>query len=187
MKAAIEAGPATGAGYTPEAFEAALKAGAVDVGKVNETLDGFNDSARKLILKLSAETSQMSKELVAEDAAADFSKYEGVVDAEILAKVKALTDASVAEIEAMAAADSTADAAEKELRAVFEGSNGLLEIARKEEIAAAAGMKQCLAEMEDLKVYVDGVADITIAEILEREPELREKVEDEIKNNVWAP
>ena len=64
---------------------------------------------------------------------------------------------------------------------------GLMEIGKKEELAAEAGMLQSVAELEKLEVDVVSVSTVTIAEILEREPELRAKIEDEIKNNVWAP
>ena len=62
-----------------------------------------------------------------------------------------------------------------------------MEIGKKEELAAEAGMLQSVAELEKLEVDVVSVSTVTIAEILEREPELRAKIEDEIKNNVWAP
>lgn len=61
---------------------------------------------------------------------------------------------------------------------------GLLEHASKEEKAAEAGLLQCIADMEKLEVDVQGVADVTIGEILEREPELRAEIEEELKNNV---
>lgn len=48
-------------------------------------------------------------------------------------------------------------------------------------------MAASLKEMEGMSVYVDGVKDLTIAEILEREPELRAEIEEELKNDVWAP
>jgi len=38
-----------------------------------------------------------------------------------------------------------------------------------------------------MESYVEGVSDLTIADILEREPELRAEIEEELKNDVWAP
>ena len=64
---------------------------------------------------------------------------------------------------------------------------GLLEAASKEEKAAEAGLLQCIADMEKIELDVTGVADVTIGEILDREPELRAEIEEEIKNNIWAP
>lgn len=48
-------------------------------------------------------------------------------------------------------------------------------------------MANIIAEMEKLQLDVEGIKNVTIAEILEREPELRAEIEEEIKNNVWAP
>ena len=60
------------------------------------------------------------------------------------------------------------------------------QMASKEEAAAKAGMATCLASMEKLEVDAVGLREVTIAEILEREPELREEIEEEIKNNNWG-
>ena len=75
----------------------------------------------------------------------------------------------------------------KQWNAAFEGKDGLLELAAKQEKAAEAGLLQVVADMEKLELDVVGVADVTIGEILAREPELRAEIEKEIKNNVWAP
>lgn len=75
----------------------------------------------------------------------------------------------------------------KQWNAAFEGKDGLLELAAKQEKAAEAGLLQVVADMEKLELDVVGVADVTIGEILAREPELRAEIENEIKNNVWAP
>jgi len=48
-------------------------------------------------------------------------------------------------------------------------------------------MEAILTEMEQMESYVEGVSDLTIADILEREPELRAEIEEELKNDVWAP
>lgn len=78
-------------------------------------------------------------------------------------------------------------AVQAEWTSAVEGSDGLLELAAKEEKAAEAGLLQCITDMEKLEVDVQGVAEVTIGEILDREPELRAEIEEEIKNNVWAP
>ena len=75
----------------------------------------------------------------------------------------------------------------KQWNAAVEGKDGLLELAAKQEKAAEAGLLQVVADMEKLELDVVGVADVTIGEILAREPELRAEIENEIKNNVWAP
>ena len=44
-----------------------------------------------------------------------------------------------------------------------------------------------LEELESLKGYVENISELTIGEILEKEPELRAEIEAELENNVWAP
>ena len=137
-------------------------------------------------MKLNSGMSMMNKEM-ADATAGDFSAWETKIDASVVAQVKSICDSELAT--AMAALESSDEVSnlEKEVMSAFTGSDGLLELASKEEKAAEAGLLQCIADMEKLEVDVAGVADVTIGEILDREPELRAEIEEEIKNNVWAP
>jgi len=175
------------AGYTLEAFKAAQAAGTVDTSLLSQTMD-FSDEARKLVVKLHTQTMQMQKEMESSSATSDaLSAWESKLSPELVGKVKAFADAELASLSGDGAGNADVAALEAETMAAFNGSDGLFELASKEEKAAEAGMEQCIADMEKLEVDVQGVANVTIAEILEREPELRAEIEDEIKNNVWAP
>jgi len=172
-------------GYTPEAFSAALAAGTVDTTLLSSTMD-FSDDARKMVMKLNMGVASMNKEM-ATPMVADFSAMEAKLDASVVAEVSSIFSS---ELEAaMKENDSSTEivALEKEISAMFTGSGGLYELASKEEKASEAGMLQCIADMEKLEVDVQGVSSVTIGEILDREPELRAEIEEEIKNNVWAP
>jgi hypothetical protein len=172
-------------GYSPDAFKAALAAGTVDTGLLSQTMD-FSDDARKMVMKLNMSAASMAKEM-ATPMVADFSAMEAKLDSSIVAEVAAIYSS---ELEAaMKVNDSSTEIAamEKEISAMFTGSGGLLELASKEEKASEAGMLQCIADMEKLEVDVQDVSNVTIGEILDREPELRAEIEEEIKNNVWAP
>jgi len=172
-------------GYTPEAFSAALAAGTVDTVLLSKTMD-FNDEARKLVMKLNMGVANMTKEM-ATPFEADFSAMESKLDSSVVAEVAAIYSSELeAAMKSSDAATSILDL-EKELSAMFTGSNGLFELASKEEKASEAGMLQCIADMEKLELDVQGVSSVTIGEILDREPELRAEIEEEIKNNVWAP
>jgi len=187
MKAKIAGeGVKKAGGYSPAEFEAAIKAGTVDPSLVNEALEGFPDEARKLVLKNVAASAKMLKEQEA-SSDVDWASFEAKLGSELVAEVKAITDKAVADAEAEHAGDNTFAELTSEVTNAFKGSNGLFELASKEEKAAAAGMETILTEMEQLETYVEGVADLTIAEILEREPELRAEIEEELKNDVWAP
>ena len=137
-------------------------------------------------MKLNQQTAMMSKEMQTPPAV-DFSSFESKLDADVVAQVKAIYEKELGT--AMTALEASDDVAklDKEIMGAFTGSDGLLELASKEEKAAEAGLVQCIADMEKLELDVVGVADVTIGEILDREPELRAEIEEEIKNNVWAP
>ena len=78
------------------------------------------------------------------------------------------------------------DDMEKEVAQAFKGAGGFLEMASNEEKAATAAMLKCVADLEKLEVDALSLRDVTIAEILDREPELRAEIEEEIKNNNWG-
>jgi len=189
MKAKIAASSA-GDGYAIGEFEAAAKAGTVDMSKLSATLGDFNDLARKMIVKLTNKSADMANNMVEVDVGAlDWSKYEGKVsDPTVVAKVKAILEKQVTEA-ASAELPMAKDLDEIEAKIVneFNKPDGIFELASKEEKAAEATLLECVAEMEKLSVDADGISEVTIAEILEREPELRAEIEEEIRNNVWAP
>jgi len=189
MKAKIAAGRAEGS-YTLAEFDAAVKAGTVDTSKLSTTLGDFNDLARKTIVKLVTKTADMSKNMPSTDLAAlDWSQFESKIqDPTIVPTVKAILEKQVA---AAAAAENPMLKELEELEAKiiseFNKSDGIFELASKEEKAAEATLLQCVEEMEKLTVDAAGISEVTIAEILEREPDLRAEIEEEIRNNVWAP
>jgi len=183
MKEKIAAKAAVG--YTPEAFSAAVSSGTVDPSLLSTTMD-FSDDARKMAAKLTTQASLWSKEME-KGQVADFSAYEGKVDDAILAEVKGIFESELAKAQSDPSGSAAIAAVQAEWTSAVEGSDGLLELAAKEEKAAEAGLLQCITDMEKLEVDVQGVAEVTIGEILDREPELRAEIEEEIKNNVWAP
>jgi hypothetical protein len=174
-------------GYTPAAYTAAMEAGTVDISMLADSLS-YSDDAKKLGVQLTQEVAKMKK-LMAEPLAKDFSSYEGKIDADVLAQVEAIYCAEMPKMmsEFEKAMTEKADLLTKELNVAFSGPGGLVEKSSKHDAEAEAGMLQSVAEMEKLLVDASDVSTVTIAEILEREPELRAKVEDEIKNHVWAP
>jgi hypothetical protein len=139
-----------------------------------------------MALKLNTQASLWSNEM-AGGQVANFSAYEGKIDAAILKEVQGIFETELKKAQADTKGTQEIEAVLKQWNAAFEGKDGLLELATKEEKAAEAGLLQVVADMEKLELDVVGVADVTIGEILAREPELRAEIEKEIKNNVWAP
>ena len=140
----------------------------------------------QLAVKLAVDSSKMVKEMET-PAELDFSRFEGKLEPEILAAVKAIAETELATAQAALAEGTEFAELEKEVQDAFNGQDGLLELAKTEETQAEAGMANVVEGMKKLAVDIESVKGVTIAEILEREPEMRAEIEEELKNNVWAP
>ena len=191
MKAKMAAG--SGETYTPEAFESAFKAGTVDVSLLSTTLNDFDATAKKLAIKCVTDATSMLKEKASEEAImADYNWDQWVakgLDPALVAEVKAILAEGVEEEKALLPdllKENGLDTLEKEIGEAFKGPDGYLELASKEELAAKAGMEKVIADLEKLEVDAVGLREVTIAEILEREPELRAEIEEDIANNKWG-
>jgi len=173
-------------GYSVADFKSDLAAGKVDASKLGETM-AFSDKAKKMALKMNAEIN-IARMAGEKDVSLDWGAWgEKITTPGLVDKIQAAADAELAATLAEADLDKKSESIKAQIKAVFSGSNGLYEMASKEEKAADAGLLQCIAELELLEKQVDGVSTQTIAEILEQEPELRKEVEEEVANNVWAP
>jgi hypothetical protein len=173
-------------GYTAAAFKADLAAGKVDSGLLAETMS-FSETAKKMASKLNNDIN-LAKLAGSKEVSIDWAGYEEkIITPGIVAEIKAIYEEELAVSLAGAGLDALAAESKSQLKAIFSGPDGLYEMASKEEKAAEAGMLQCIADLELLEKQIEGVSTQTIAEILEQEPALRERVEEEIKNNVWAP
>ena len=191
MKEKMDAKPAEDTFYPEAKFKSDLASATVDMSLLSATLTEVGPEAKKLCMKSVSDATSMTKE-VAEGKAMmesyDWGQWEAKgLDKDIIAEVKAILDKGIAEAAAGREA-RVADivAKEKEVKAAFEGSDGFLEKASKRSVAAKAAMAAALAEMEKLELDAVGIKDVTIAEILEREPELRAEIEEEIRQNNWG-
>lgn len=193
MKAQIELKPAEGSVYTAATYESAMKAGKIDAALLSSTLSSIDISAKKLALKCVADSASMAKEKAEEEAIMagyDWSQWEKKgLDASVVAEVKSIMESGLAAEKALMPElikENKLDELQKEVTSAFKGPGGFLELAAAEEKAAKAGMLSCLEAMEKLEVDAVSIRDVTIAEILEREPELRAEIEEEIRNNNWG-
>merc|ERR1719482_1004535 len=130
-------------------------------------------------MKCVSDMSTMAREKAEEEATMagyDWSQWERKgLDSAVVSEVRAIMEQGVA-------TENQLDEMEKEIVQAFKGPGGFLETASAEEKAATAAMLTCISDMEKLEVDAVGLRDVTIAEILEREPELRAEIEEEIKN-----
>merc|ERR1719409_2060916 len=93
------------------------------------------------------------------------------------------------ELSAMPAAELPA-----EIQAKFDAINAkcnqqmaeLKKNMKTDEAAKMAQLDKMIADAEMLKKQIEGIRELTVAEVLESNPEMRKEIEDEIKNHVWA-
>ena len=193
MKAKLAAKPDPSEMYSPSALEAALKSGSVDSSLLSSSLTDFDAGAKKLAMKCVTDSNAMLKEMAAEEATMadyDWSQWEKKgLDKETIAEVKSIMDTFIA-AEAANLPDlikeNDLEGMTKEVKTAFEGPGGFLEEAGNAEKAATAAMEQVVADLETLEMDAVGLRDVTVAEILEREPALREEMEEEIRNSNWG-
>jgi hypothetical protein len=173
-------------GYTPAAYKADVAAGKVDLSLLAETFS-FSDDVKKFAMKKQSDMLKLSKE-AGNEVNIDWDDFEAKITSPgLLASVKASFEKELADAEASSNYDQMNTEYKAKLKNMFSGPDGLYALASKEEKAADAGILQGIADAELLEKQIENVSTQTIAEILEQEPELRERVEEEIKNNVWAP
>jgi len=175
-----------GTGYDPTTFKADLAAGTVNANLLAETMS-FSEAAKKMAAKLNNDMN-LAKLEAAKDATVDWAAWEEKISSpDLVAQIKATYESELGALQSSAGIDTMVAESKAALGTIFNGADGLYAMASKEEKAADAGLLQCIADLELLEKQIENVSTQTIAEVLEQEPELREKVEEEIKNNVWAP
>jgi hypothetical protein len=74
-----------------------------------------------------------------------------------------------------------------QLAAQFHAKGGLFDTAAQLEREAEAEQKSLLAQLEELEGQMGSVEDITIAQLLDKDPEMRKQIEAEIEAHNWAP
>ena len=72
-------------------------------------------------------------------------------------------------------------------KALHRPKDGIYALAAEHEKESRESMVASLAAMEKLAVECEALKDMTVAEVLERDPEIRAQIEEEIRNHVWAP
>jgi len=163
-------------------FKKDLENGTVDSALLSKAMS-FDEEAKKVAAKIVGKLNAFKNTPPAKEI--DFGAWESKLSSPTAAaEVKAVYDQWVAESANNAALE---DAYNTDLANIKSGFQELYKSAAAQEKAAAAGILDSITQLELLENQVANVKEQTIAEILEAEPELRAELEEEIKNNVWAP
>jgi len=174
-------------GYEPDQFAADVKAGKVNTTLLADTFD-FSDEYKKHAMKTYQEMVAAKMENAKPVKEIDWSEFEGILDADLLADVKSTVATMQEEVlKKEHPIFKEFDQMAADFKVGVDGPGGLMEMARKREAAGSAGIEGIITELETLEKDIAGLKTMTIAEILENEPELRKEVEAELSEHNWAP
>lgn len=181
------AAPEVAKGYSPEEFKAALEGdGAIDMAMVSDALEGLEEPARKVAMMEIGKVAGYKKDIAAAMPEIDWAAAAADVgDADLIAQLKMVHEKTLAG--ALEQADKDRIEVDAALSKVEAGFTATYAAVDKHEAELAEMSTAKLAELEDILWKAEGIKDMTIAELLDRDPEMRKEIEEEIANNVWAP
>lgn len=189
------ASPPEQKGYTLEQLNKVLDSGEpIDIAMLNDATENMDDDSKRAAVNIAKAITEIRTEMSKPKLEIDWAAEEAELGAETVAVVKKALEMAEAEVAQGGGFSDTAQARLKEIEELkgtiednFKGPKGIFTILANGEKEQSALFEQKIKEMEELLWKAEGIKDLTVAEILERDPELREKIEDEIRNNVWAP
>lgn len=177
--------------YPLDKLSSDLEKGTVDVLKVGEVFGG-SDKMKKTAMGQASKTNELKKKIADfkmptinwDDWQTKFASMPGTID-----KIKAHFETEQVKFNAdmdKIEADMMTKA-KAELDKVYLGPNGLIAKAEAADKAEAEYRVQLLAQLENLLHEAQNIETLTIAEILEKNPEWQKAIEEDLQNHNWAP
>lgn len=172
--------------YTPAQAAADAEAGKLDINKISELFKDFPAESKKEAMKMASAINESQRQLANKlPVDFNFAEIEATEGKEFHDAFKAVHDAEV----------DRANTYQEELKAERPKIEAQISAAFQEmRVKAAEAEKNANAEklslitqLEELSLQMQSAEDITIAELLENDPEMRKEVEAEISANNWAP
>lgn len=179
----------------PEAeFKADAEKGTIDVSRLAEAMEGESFAAiRAVTLARAAEINEMVRKtalLETKATAVDWdewtAKFNELGMGDFIAKFKADVTKEAEEEMAAFRAEQAAqtEAFEKEHAAK---SAELMSNLKKLDAVARECLEGHIVDLEAMRKQVLGLNELTTAEVLEADPEMRRAFEEDMENNIWAP
>jgi len=189
-KSVIDA-PKGASAYPIDKLSADIEAGTIDVLKIGEIFGG-NDKMKKQAMGQASKTNELKKKITDfkmptvnwDDWQAKFASMPGTVD-----KIKEHFEAEQAKFNAEMDKVETEMIAQgkAELDKIYLGANGLIAKAEAADKEDAAMRVELLGQLESMLHEAQNIDTLTIAEILEKNPEWQAAIEEDLKNHNWAP
>jgi len=174
--------------YEFEKFKSDVMNGTVDISAYQKALETPIDpegNIKKMGMKLYGDLVKLQSTNL-EPIKLDWDKWADKLGDDFVAEVKAEFDKSVSEVTKALAAKQAENSAQ--LEALYKKNMAEAEkVSASYKQVAEEGRLHAIEKMEDLVKEAENLKEMTIAEIIENDPEMRKQIEDDIKNNVWAP
>merc|ERR1712048_150389 len=183
--------PKAASAYPLEQLNADIAKGSVDVMKIGEVFSG-NEKMKKMAMGQASKSNELKKKIADmktptvnwDEWQVKFASMPGTID-----KIKEHFEAESvkfnAELDKMEAEMVTKGKAE--LAKIYTGPNGLIAKAEAADKAEGAYRVELLAQLENLLHEAKNIETLTIAEILEKNPEWQKAIEEDLQNHNWAP
>jgi len=183
--------PKGASAYPLDKLAADIEKGSVDVLKIGEVF-GDSDKMKKTAMSQASKTNELKKKIADfkmptvnwDEWQTKFASMPGTVD-----KIKEHFEAEQvkfnAEMDKMEADMIVKGKAE--LDKIYTGPSGLIAKAEAADKEEAEYRVQLLAQLENLLHEAKNIETLTIAEILEKNPEWQKAIEEDLMNHNWAP
>jgi len=185
--------PVAGSIYPPEVYSADLENGTIDLSRLGK-LFAEDEAFKKEMVGLAArsnETMQAIKGL--KEPTVDWAGFEKkfasmgmpTVVPELKAEFEATQPEFIKTVEK--SRDELLAKYDAEYNTIVNGPNGILADLDRIVKEEAANKVKILEELQEMMYETQNIDTMTIAEVLEKNPEWRIAIEEDIKNHNWSP
>jgi hypothetical protein len=180
--------------YTVAQIQADAETGSINVSKVGEIFGSHEPEQRKIMMTIASRINELARgiqDTKVESIDWDMwtERYTSIGMGEFIEKFKADALAAEAEQEAEIAAENEKLMAEwtSEITKVMEGPKGLKAAYTEMESRCKKIQADTISTLEEMKTDAMEIDTLTIASILEKNPEWKAAIEEDISNNIWDP
>jgi len=180
--------------YTVAQIQADAETGSINVSKVGEIFGSHEPEQRKIMMTIASRINELARgiqDTKVESIDWDMwtERYTSIGMGEFIEKFKADALAAEAEQEAEIAAENEKLMAEwtAEITKVMEGPKGLKAAYTEMESRCKKIQADTISTLEEMKTDAMEIDTLTIASILEKNPEWKAAIEEDISNNIWDP
>jgi len=173
--------------YEFEKFKADVLNGTVDISAYQKALESKMDpegTLKKEGMAIYGELVKLQSTKV-EPVKLQWDEWAEKLGDDFVAEVKADFEKTLSEVTKTLTAKQAENAAERD--ALYKKNVAEIEkIAASYKATAEEGKAAVIAQLEAVVDDAENLKEMTIAKILENDPEMRKQIEDDIMNNVWA-